>query len=51
MFYVAPSIKNIECFIYFSLLPPLHCAVTNGRPTQLEKNLENCQEITVITAS
>lgn len=53
MFYIVPSIKKLfnvlYIFLYFHTLTVQ--AVTNSISTQLQENLENCQEITLLSWS
>lgn len=50
MFYVVPSIKKLlnVLYIFFTSTPLTVQTVTNGRSTQLQENLENCQEIILL---
>lgn len=53
MFYIVPSIKqllDVLCIFLYFHIPG--CASSNhSRSTQLQENLENCQEITLLSCT
>ena len=53
MFYIVPSIKQLlnVSYIFLHFHIPGYASNNHSRSTQLQENLENCQEITLLSCT